>query len=102
MGAEAVLENGGIVNKLGTYSIAMIAKMMNKEFYVFTDSLKFTKLFPLSQDDLTEYTRKGFWEEYDNGTADYTSPELISLLFTDIGIFTPSAVSDELIQFYTS
>ena len=30
-------------------------------------------------------------------TADYTPPEYISLLFTDIGIFTASAVSDELI-----
>jgi len=29
--------------------------------------------------------------------VDYTPPEYITLLFTDIGIFTPSAVSDELI-----
>ena len=30
-------------------------------------------------------------------STDYTPPEFITLLFTDIGIFTPSAVSDELI-----
>jgi translation initiation factor eIF-2B subunit alpha len=33
---------------------------------------------------------------------DYTPPEYITLLFTDIGIFTPSAVSDELIQFFAA
>lgn len=102
MGAEAVLENGGIVNKMGTYSTALIAKEFNKQFYVLTDSLKFTKLFPLGQSDIDEYSRKGYWGGYNNGIADYTPPELITLMFTDLGIFTPSAVSDELIQFYSS
>jgi len=32
--------------------------------------------------------------------VDYTPPELITLLFTDIGVLTPSAVSDELIKLY--
>lgn len=31
---------------------------------------------------------------------DYTSPSLITLLFTDLGVLTPSAVSDELIKLY--
>ena len=34
--------------------------------------------------------------------VDYTPPEYITLLFTSIGIFTPSAVSDELIEFFAS
>ena len=33
--------------------------------------------------------------------VDYTPPEYITLLFTSIGIFTPSAVSDELIEFFS-
>lgn len=32
--------------------------------------------------------------------VDYTSPSLITLLFTDLGVLTPSAVSDELIKLY--
>ena len=32
--------------------------------------------------------------------VDYTNPSLITLLFTDLGILTPSAVSDELIKLY--
>lgn len=31
---------------------------------------------------------------------DYTPPSNISLLFTDLGVLTPSAVSDELIKLY--
>ena len=35
-----------------------------------------------------------------NLRSDYTPPKYITLLFTDIGVFTPSAVSDELIKLY--
>jgi len=35
-----------------------------------------------------------------NPRSDYTPPKYITLLFTDIGVFTPSAVSDELIKLY--
>lgn len=33
-------------------------------------------------------------------SLDYTEPELIALLFTDLGLFTPSGVSDELTTLY--
>ena len=32
--------------------------------------------------------------------VDYTPPSLLTLLYTDLGILTPSAVSDELIKLY--
>lgn len=35
-----------------------------------------------------------------NPSRDYTPPQSITLLFTDLGVLTPSAVSDELIQLY--
>jgi translation initiation factor eIF-2B subunit alpha len=38
--------------------------------------------------------------EVDNPSQDYTPPNLISLLFTDLGVLTPSAVSDELIKLH--
>ena len=31
---------------------------------------------------------------------DYTPPAYITLLFTDLGVLTPSAISDELIKLY--
>merc|ERR1711982_222488 len=52
VGAEGVVENGGIINKIGTYGLAIVAKTLNKPFYVAAESFKFTRLFPLSQSDL--------------------------------------------------
>lgn len=33
-------------------------------------------------------------------SIDFTPASLITLLFTDLGVFTPAAVSDELIRLY--
>jgi translation initiation factor eIF-2B subunit alpha len=35
-----------------------------------------------------------------NPSRDYTPPAYINLLVTDLGVLTPAAVSDELIQLY--
>ncbi|CAM9981750.1 unnamed protein product [Ectocarpus fasciculatus] len=51
-GAEGVLENGGIVNKVGTFQMAVLAKAYNVPFYVAAESYKFARLFPLDQRDL--------------------------------------------------
>ncbi|KAF5305506.1 hypothetical protein FQA39_LY01597 [Lamprigera yunnana] len=105
VGAEAVVESGGIVNKIGSYTMAVCAKAMNKPFYVLTESFKFSRLFPLGQSDLPhEYKYSPQMRKNDltkqHPRVDYTPPALITLLFTDLGILTPSAVSDELIKLY--
>jgi len=48
VGCEAVLANGGIVNKVGTYGIALIAHHFQKPVYVFCESFKFSEEFPLN------------------------------------------------------
>jgi translation initiation factor eIF-2B subunit alpha len=52
VGASAVVENGGIINKVGTYQVAIVAKAFSKPFYVAAESFKFTRVFPLNQRDL--------------------------------------------------
>lgn len=37
---------------------------------------------------------------YDDTLVDFTPAEYITLLFTDLGVLTPAAVSDELIRLY--
>lgn len=124
VGAEGVMENGGILNKLGTYQVAMIAKMTEKPFYVAVESYKFARMYPLSQRDILDYSSEGGDSQSENGehfdsplaqpvlkkpsdssksplpTIDFTPAEYIHLLFTDIGVLTPAAVSDELIRLY--
>lgn len=52
IGAEGVVENGGIISRLGTYQIALLAKAAGKPFYVAAESHKFVRLYPLGQYDL--------------------------------------------------
>jgi len=107
LGAEGVVETGGIVNQLGSYTIALVARALNKQCYVLAESFKFVREYPVLQTDLpAEYlypasvlaNKAG--AELPSPAVDYTPPALISLLFTDLGILTPSAVSDELINLY--
>jgi translation initiation factor eIF-2B subunit alpha len=114
VGAEGVLENGGVVNKLGTATMAMCAKASGKPFYVAAESYKFARLYPLHQSDVpvnhqtvqcvdTTTMQTIEWDEKitaDNPSSDFTPAKYISLLFTDLGVLTPSAVSDELIRLY--
>ncbi|XP_053509991.1 translation initiation factor eIF-2B subunit alpha [Ictalurus furcatus] len=107
VGAEGVVESGGIINKIGTYQMAVCSKAHNKPFYVVAESFKFVRLYPLNQQDVpdrfkykadTLKTAEDFNQEHP--IIDYTPPSLITLLFTDLGVLTPSAVSDELIKLY--
>jgi translation initiation factor eIF-2B subunit alpha len=141
MGAEGVMENGGIINKIGTYQIALCAKALQRPFYVAVESYKFARMYPLSQTDiqtlggvslggkpasspdpiklqylesvllgtplsspdkleLSTSTEGAVSLTLELPTIDFTPANLITLLFTDIGVLTPAAVSDELIRLY--
>lgn len=141
VGAEAVVENGGFVNKMGTYALATCAKAHGKPFYVASESYKFARLYPLNQQDLPvmgdnspiefvdttiaatsqqkdgkeskEQTQQRQQQDklfepvnlpenvrVENSPCDFTPAKFITLLFTDLGVLTPSAVSDELIRLY--
>jgi translation initiation factor eIF-2B subunit alpha len=145
-GAEGVVENGGVVNKLGTAALAACASAQGKPFYVAAESYKFARLYPFSQRDLPDYQASAVsFDFYDTTTTtttattsessgsknsgktddatstskstptkitmskkikvenppvDFTPAKFITLLFTDLGVLTPSAVSDELIRLY--
>jgi len=88
--------------------IATVAKAFGKPLYVAAESYKFARLFPLNQQDLPVETKAVDFAVavpdsvlVENPSRDYTPPHLITLLFTDLGVLTPSAVSDELIQLYS-
>lgn len=52
VGAEGVVESGGIVSRMGTNQIAQLAKSMKKPFYVAVETSKFVRFYPLDQYDL--------------------------------------------------
>ena len=48
------MENGGIINKLGTYQMAVVAKALKRPFYVAVESYKFARNYPLVQRDIKD------------------------------------------------
>ncbi|KAI5362846.1 Putative nagB/RpiA transferase, translation initiation factor eIF-2B subunit alpha [Septoria linicola] len=128
VGAEGVVENGGIISRMGTYQMGMLAKAAGKPFYVVSESHKFVRLYPLGQQDLGieqhvvdfrsgsegatksvraheepmadsgELKREKSWNPQE--AVDYTPPGLISGIITESGVLLPSAVSEELIKIW--
>lgn len=103
VGAEAVAKNGGIINQIGAYPLAVCAKAVNKPFYVLVESYKFSKLYPLKQEDIPKHLQFRDSAVVDDNTCsavDYTPPQFVTLLITDLGPLATAAVSDVLMQLY--
>ena len=115
VGAESVVENGGIISGMGTNQMGLLAKSIGKPFYVVAESHKFVRVYPLSGDDLPLGQKVlDFWtesgeeeKEHEEGkrkaeddAVDFTPPNLITALVTENGVQTPSAVSEELIKIW--
>eukprot|EP00920_Eleutheroschizon_duboscqi_P022518 GHVT01054633.1.p1 GENE.GHVT01054633.1~~GHVT01054633.1.p1 ORF type:complete len:314 (+),score=81.23 GHVT01054633.1:1057-1998(+) len=111
VGAEAVLPSGGIINKGGTATIAMVTSQLRIPFYVACEACKFTRAGPSTQGQAPQMRqmpprRRGELSICGvsstlNDSLDITPPSLIDLLFTDLGVFTPSSVAEELYKFYS-
>lgn len=115
VGAESVVENGGIISGMGTNQMGLLTKCAGKPFYVVAESHKFVKFHPLSGNDLPHGQKVlDFWtesgeedKEHEEGkrkagdeAVDFTPPDLITALVTENGVQTPSAVSEELIKIW--
>jgi translation initiation factor eIF-2B subunit alpha len=108
----------------------LVAHALNKPFYVAVESYKFARMYPLTQKDTLQQAKNPFpslssgsatsrqpsqsqilsssssssqgsiLNDLDILRVDFTPAKLITLLFTDLGVLTPAAVSDELIKLY--
>lgn len=115
-GAEAITENGGVINKLGTYNMALCAHALMKPVYVFAENYKFLRTFVISQKDIPmiEHMASEFEvcsnspfkdftfipEDIVCPNCDFTPSDLISFIISDSRIFKTSCVSDEFIQLF--
>lgn len=112
------------MNQIGTYQIAVVAKAAKKPFYVVTESHKFVRMFPLNQYEVfTPIRSTSDRSSLSNRTSlvaknrsrhinpqgggefservDYTPPTYITLMFTDLGVLTPTAASEELAKHFS-
>ena len=113
VGAEGVCASGGILNKVGTYPLAICSRAINKPFYVVAESYKFIRMYPLNQTDVPASNKQQqqsqsqtlensseSTSDLTNTKLDYTPPAFITLILTDLGPLTTAAISDELMKIY--
>lgn len=112
LGADMLSKSGGLVNNIGTKSIAHIAKYYRKPVYVATETIKFSNIYMLTDDDIPKTRcrpRYSIGNEsrlvlermgitFDDSTHDLTEPEHITLLFTDVGVHTSESMTGSIIK----
>jgi methylthioribose-1-phosphate isomerase len=107
VGADRIAANGDAANKIGTYSLALIAKAHNIPFYVAAPlstvdfSLSDGGLIPIEERDAEEVYQVGETRlcpvgvEFYNPAFDVTPAALITGIVTELGVVKP----DDLIHF---
>ncbi|XBI83035.1 hypothetical protein VPH35_091597 [Triticum aestivum] len=90
VGADLVTETGGVVGAVGTYQVAL-----------------FARLYPLGQKDIEQRGGRAvdFGDvpvpagvDVEAPARDYTQSKYLELLITDLGVLPPAAVGDVLLQ----
>ncbi len=97
VGADRVCADGKVVNGVGTYQLALVAKKAGTPFYVLCETLKFDPRLrgdevDLEEKDPSEVTEPGrlpLGVKVKNPYFDITPPELIAGVVTENGLLTP-------------
>lgn len=108
VGADRIAANGDAANKIGTYSVALIAKAHNIPFFVAAPvstidfDIKSGDQIPIEERDPAEIYQIGETIlcppgiEYYNPAFDVTPAELISAIVTEFGAFPPNQIQTKL------
>jgi methylthioribose-1-phosphate isomerase len=108
VGADRIAANGDAANKIGTYSLALVAKAHNVPFFVAAPlstidfSLADGNLIPIEERDPTEIYSVGNARlvvegaEFYNPAFDVTPASLIAGIITEFGVFAPDRIAAEL------
>jgi len=100
VGADRICSDGKVVNGIGTYQLALAAKMACIPFYVFCETLKFDPRLEGEKVDLEEKEPSEVAEpgrlppevKVKNPYFDITPLELVTGIVTENGSFTPEEV----------
>ena len=83
VGADSVLRDGSVVNKVGTQALAVASKDHEKPFYVACESLKFDARY-----DSTSWPRRPDTDRL----FDLTPGQLVTMVVTERGAYTPDVI----------
>ncbi|MEM2004845.1 MAG: ribose 1,5-bisphosphate isomerase [Zestosphaera sp.] len=111
VGADTVVANGAVVNKIGTSLVALAAKEARVRFYVATETFKFSpytllgELVPIEVRDPREIVDEAWLNDNKNVRVlnpvfDVTPPEYIDAIITEKGVMPPQAALLILVEEY--
>jgi translation initiation factor 2B subunit (eIF-2B alpha/beta/delta family) len=95
VGADGVLANGSVVNKVGTYPLALAARDRGLPFYVTCESLKISHRQKWSETDMEEGDPDEVLPDAIDGVAarnvyfERTPARLVTAFITEEGVFHP-------------
>lgn len=98
VGADSVLRDGALVNKIGTHRLALAAKASGKPFYgaceiLKIDGVRTAQTFPLPATRPAEELEPPPNVEAVNVYFDLTPPELVTSYITDKGVYEPRRIA---------
>jgi translation initiation factor eIF-2B subunit delta len=105
VGIDSILQDGTIINKIGTYPLAVLASETNKEIYAVGDSFKYNLRSHFGQEILIEkkppeeiYESKGDNDNLNvkNYYFDKTPSMYITGIISDLGIHSPLNFVEEV------
>jgi ribose 1,5-bisphosphate isomerase len=107
VGADAITSEGNVVNKIGTGTIALLAREARKPFYVVSELLKFDPATLYGEyERIEERSRNEVWAEAPaelkvrNPAFDVTPRDLIHGLICEEGIVSPQSVAEVMHRVY--
>ncbi len=110
VGCDTILADGSIINKVGTYILALAAKDNNIPFYVASETIKISPK-SINEAKLEEGNRREIAEKLpkkikaENLYFDVTKPSLITALITEEGVIKPEEIktkAQELLKYNTA
>jgi ribose 1,5-bisphosphate isomerase len=90
VGADTVFANGGVVNKVGTCALALLARNARVPFYVAAETLKVAPGRPEAAQETPEEREPGL--AIPAVYFDLTPPRLVTALITEEGVFAPREI----------
>jgi ribose 1,5-bisphosphate isomerase len=107
VGADAITSEGNVVNKIGSGTLALLAREARKPFYVVSELLKFDPATLYGEyEKIEERSRDEVWKEAPaelnvrNPAFDVTPSELIHGVICEEGIVSPQSVAEVVHRAY--
>ena len=107
VGADTITSHGALINKVGTSQLALAANEARAQFYVCSETYKFSPMtlfgdrVTIEERDIEEVVRKGEVPasvKVFNPVFDSTPAKYIDAIITELGMMSPGSVYDVMVK----